>query len=307
MPSSVTHLIIGKEVSHRLSYLEKPLPFSLEEQKICKSSLGQDLTYHNNSLFSYTHKHNTQAFLIYFLLMIKDTKALNNQNIISLFYGHIIHYVTDRLIHPYIYFFDKGLINHSIIHNHQILEWQLDQIIYKIKDPTFDLNIIKTNLYDKDTKNFINNLYYNLYHVNNISKTYQITEQEIYLLTKLIKTISPNYSLPNWLTKNFLANNQLVSLDFLLNKDHYPWYNPFTYQLKNDSLEDLYQQAIITSLTIINEINNYLFYHGNLTTIIKAFPNKSYDTNAPCSHYNQSSLRCVQKNDPIMSKYLKKN
>lgn len=309
MPSSITHLKIGKKIGKYIAKNYKIVKSKIftKYHLIEKMSLGQDLTYDNANLFKTSHKYHTQDFFISLLYNIKKDKLYENNNVMSFLYGHIIHLTTDSILHPFIYFFDKGFKQQGLIKNHQIIEWEMDKLISKLsifKNQEANLENIKANIYDQETTTLIDKLYDKVYQAKNTSKIYQSSEKKIYLLTKILTKINQT-TLEKYLYYPFFKSNNIKNINFLFNSEHYTWTNPFTFETFNNSLEELINQIITKSITLIQEANLYIYgYHDSIDKLLVVFKDLSYNTNTYCDYYTNLPLQTIHENPQILKKYL---
>ena len=310
MPSLITHHVFSKDV---LKHLKQDELNKINKELIIYHTFAQShdyLFYYTfnpihakriKALGHYAHRHKTQEYLINIIKEIKENNLENNHQIIAYLYGSITHYVLDTTCHPYIFYktgvYRKKEKETKKYHGeHNRIEKDLDAIYYE-KDTNKKYNycnvskeIIKNPKFTKELLTTINNVYKKTYNKDNIGHfLYQgIKHAKIAYtfiindrfgikkaLYKVLDTITLNHFGYIAAYSTYIKHPNLK----YLNTERKEWNHPSNRQIKyNYSFEELYNESLEKTLTIIREINKILYGNKNIEDIIKYIPDLDYSS-----------------------------
>lgn len=310
MPSLITHHMFSKEVLKHLKQDELSR-FSNELTIYHTFAQSHDYLFYYTfnpihakrikNLGHYAHRHKTQDYIVNIIKEIKENNLENNQQAIAYLYGSITHYVLDTTCHPYI-FYKTGVYRPNekdtkkYHGEHNRIEKDLDAIYYEkytnkkyntcnvskeiIKNPTFTPELLTTinNVY-KETYNQDNIGYYFYRGIKHAKIAYTLFINDHLgikkFLYKLLDTITFKHFGYIAAYSTYIKHPNLN----YLNSDNKEWNHPSNpEQIYTYSFEDLYNQSIKKTLTIIREINKVLYEDKPLKEILKYMPDLDYAT-----------------------------
>lgn len=295
MPNINTHMLVGLDVANTDKSLTKT-KIEIPTTDISKMANGQDFTNSNKKLIDITHESKIDCFFIETIKYIKENNLRENANALAYLYGHIIHFVTDRVFHPYIYYFEHGSKKNLLVPTHFILEAVLDGIVLSLygQKPSINKSLLNNKIYDEKTNELINNIYSNVYNYDNAVKLYKEGSRRLYLLSYATSTSYKLFKqmLPPVITSSYLKNNGLKDFSFLANDDHKTWRHFITGDVCNKSVKDLLELSKYLSLELINIANRYIYdYRPSLESVYNAFPNTSYSTGLKNIEYTPNACK----------------
>lgn len=310
MPSLITHHMFSKEV---LKHLKEDELSRFSDELTIYHTFAQShdyLFYYTfnpkhakriKNLGHYAHRHKTQDYIVNIIKEIKENNLENNQQAIAYLYGSITHYVLDTTCHPYI-FYKTGVYRPNekdtkkYHGEHNRIEKDLDAIYYEkytnkkynkcnvskeiIKNPTFTKELLTTiNKVYKETYNQDNIGYYFYRGIKHAKIAYTLFINDKLgikkFLYKLIDTITLNHFGYIAAYSTYIKHPNLN----YLNDNHKEWNHPSNPEQKYTySFEDLYNQSIEKTLTIIREINKVLYEDKPINEILKFIPDLDYAT-----------------------------
>lgn len=291
MPAYMSHVIMGKDLYNRVKEDEKLFKLPIEENKFKILALGQDLSGFSNIVCRYdSHNQNSQAFFMNLINYIKENKLYENPSVMSFLYGHISHYFFDSIAHPFVYYIEKSCkpVNH--ISSHSMVEGFIDNyyakqilnIDYMDLKPEF---IGDLDLSDEKLKEMMKNIYLKTYNGRFAVLSYKIvyeifknTEKAIKDNPKVTKEKLINYS--KFL--KFLETNKL-SISEIINDSNLIWTNPVSNEKHNESLLDLYNNALIKTIEAIDLVNKCIYDGEDISILYNLFTDLSYDTGVQCA------------------------
>lgn len=285
MPGFTTHYIIGQRARKDLP-LESPLRRILEQHaSIYQLGVqGPDIFFYNVLLVRHRkyknvgimmHEFHVNAFIANLLdAVAKETDPENFGRGIAYTAGYICHYISDSIIHPYVY----GRIGHSpkqkgrkkgeVTSLHCKLENDIDAIMlarYLNKRPS-EFNQAATFSMTKDERRYISTLlcdainrtYYPERYGNSFSITTGVVARSIWMMRIGCRALSdPRESkrrrlnhLENLLKRNPVASSKFVSdhisdVKWALNTMHEPWVNPWDRsKVSQESLQELFVKTL---------------------------------------------------------------
>lgn len=305
MPLITTHMEFAKDI---LKSINLEIKNTIKNENIYKlASLGTDpfifyefFKTNKKDLQHIFHTNNTDTFFLEYIKKIKEKKLLNNPQIISFLYGSLTHYVLDSHMHPFVVYktgqYNKSkpqTIKYKGLHNK--MEMHIDSYLYQKKYnlPYKDFKIHKTitkEKLDKDLINILNELYLEIYNVENGGTKYNtgnkimyysykfliedklgIKKQIYHFIDKITPKKENNY-------ENYNSNIKNLDLNFL-NLDHKEWLNPWDKSIKKtDSFFDIYENALTDAKKLFIATNNYLNDNISENDYKKVLKDKSYLT-----------------------------
>lgn len=289
MPAYISHAIMIEKLYKDYMNDNKVFKMQLNLNDLKTYSLGADLA--STSLFLKHNPHDefTQDFFLSMIKYIKDNKLIENENILSLLYGHISHYFLDINAHPFIYYIEKSNKNCSLIPAHHLIEGYLDSYLSE-KILNKDIMMLNETYFNKgniciEAERLLNEIYHDIYKTNNITIVYKKTIKLFSLLEKIFKrglfTKKDLYELSGF--NNYLYKNKLTLMD-LSNENTIYYQNPVSGKYYRKSFLELFYKSIYETLNAISEVNLYLYGNKNLDDLKKVFTNLSYDTGIDCNY-----------------------
>ena len=296
MAAYINHAQMASETYNEIKK-ERILKTEIESKIMTTFSHGIDLSDYNEI----THNIKTQEFLLNFFKRVKSEKQLENPRIMAMLYGHIYHYFLDTLIHPYVYYIERGTepVKGQFISGHLLVESYLSAYFVKtrLEKSITDVKINRFfTLAPSECRKMLDDLYLETYNLNHVSKNYQRILIELLVCETILKnTPLKNQKLCEGVVqfRNYLEHNNL-SVNEITNESHQIWVHPVTGELFNSSVTDLYLKSIEKAVEAIDESNKYLYGNHSLETLKNYFPNISYDTGINLEE-NQAMTFCRKK------------
>ena len=268
-------------------------------KKLKKKSSFREFAY-------FFHQNKTSDFFINLINYIKYNNLENNPEIMAFLYGFLSHYILDSFFHPYV-IYKSGQFNknnkdtYKYLGKHHLMETYLDKEFIKLRE---NINpnkykihkLLNTNHFSKELNDLIDITFKETYNVNNMSKFYYKSINDMRFLYKHLrydpkgikvffyKIISPitNYKIPTNI-KYISYHYHEKNLNHYLNLEKKKWNYPTHKSIKsNDSVRDLYLKALEKCINLIKEINNYLYKHKKVN-LNKLIDNLSYQTGVDCN------------------------
>ena len=247
------------------------------------------------------HTKKTGEYLITLINYIKYNYYSDNPQVMAFLYGMISHYVLDSTMHPYVYyktgeFNKKNKSTYKYNCKHHEFETMIDKYMIKIRENKIPSkykhykHCIKINEYNKDLIEVLNFSFKETYNINKMDDVLKSSTKNMKLAFKLLRYdpygikeniykiadfISPkNFMKTKFLSYHYAPNNY----DFYLNTNHKKWNNPTLKSKKYTySFIDLYLQALSRTISIIKEIDQYI-YSNKKVNLEKVIGNLSYKT-----------------------------
>lgn len=291
MPAYMSHVIMGKSLYDKVKEDEKLFKLPIEENKFKILALGQDLSGFSNIVCRYdSHNQNSQAFFMNLINYIKENKLYENPSVMSFLYGHISHYFFDSIAHPFVYYIEKSCkpVNH--ISSHSMVEGFIDNyyakqilnIDYMDLKPKF---IGDLDLSDEKLKEMMKNIYLKTYNGRFAVLSYKIVYEIFKNTEKAIKdnpTVTKEKLINYSKFLKFLETNKL-SISEIINDSNLIWTNPVSNEKHNESLLDLYNDALIKTIEAIDLVNKCIYDGKDISILYNLFTDLSYDTGAQCA------------------------
>lgn len=254
----------------------------------------------------YFHKNKVREFFINLINYIKYNNLKNNSEIMAFLYGFLSHYILDSTFHPYV-IYKTGIFNkekketYKYFGKHHLMETYLDKEFINLREninPTkYKIyNLLNTSAFSKELNKLIDITFKETFNVNNMSKFYYKAIIDMKFLYKhlrydprgfklfLYKLISPltKYKLPSdirYISYHYKEKNLNHFLNFKKKKWTYPTHKSIK---RNDSVRDLYLNALNKCTNLIKEINDYLYFDKKID-LNKLIDNLSYQTGIDCN------------------------
>jgi len=261
MANYSSHIIMAEKLYNKINYKDK-----VNKDLIKLFSSGQDLIFLNRNYFKEAHETNSRKFFITTIKYIKDNNLQNNELIMSYLYGHISHYAFDITIHPFISEVINEIKAKSIIKPHTYLECEMDKHLIK-KYGEIDFSFMNTKIIDdKILKNMINTTYRTTYGFLNVSRLYK----EYIILLKVLKFGVTKFYNSKYLLKNVSRINSYN------NNSNFVKYMNTSKLLRKKNMNNIFNSSIKLSLSIIENINNYLYKNSDINVLFKVFDDTPY-------------------------------
>lgn len=308
MPDSITHSFFALDVAQELKinsikkhkdiYIvgaQGPDHYFFYNFMPCKKSNGIP------KVGNLLHSSSTQKFLITFIEKLKKSYI---DSAYAFILGWVCHYALDTTAHPYIFYvtgnYDKqDKSTYPYRGNHLQLEKSIDSIflrrrgynpnkfkstkeLFTLKELPNEINEL-LNLTIKETYNLdkMGDKYGLAY--KHFVKYHNYMSYDPYGIKKIIyKFLDLFNRKSNYVFKTFsYYNNVNPKIDYL-NESNNEWLHPsYDSEVSKDSFMDLYNQAKIKAVDIINKINDFMQNSiDDLTDVIKDI---TYDTGKDCS------------------------
>ena len=256
---------------------------------------------------NFCHKNNTQDFFLNLVNYIRKHNLKGNKEVMAFLYGFICHYSLDITIHPYVIYksgyFDKTKKDYiKYKGKHSETESYIDAYMIN-KNEKIDPKLLDVGKFcfeysklSEDLIEILNEVFFETYNNKNIGKKYQ----------KGLKRMKKLYTLLRYDKKGkkkkfykFLDNHfpskimkyEPISLDYNLNKNHFylnldhrKWCHPMIKkETYTSSFEDIYNEAIQTSIKLINVTNEVIYYNKTSNYLKKFFTNLSLESGKECN------------------------
>ena len=290
MPAYITHAIMGEQIHNEGIKEENLFKIPISKEELKGFSLGNDLSIISRRLKIDPQNNFTKEFFLDMIKYIKENKLTEEENIMSLLYGHIAHYFLDINCHPLIYYIEGGCQKVGLIPSHDLIEGYLSSYISTkvLKKDIMEINASYFNQIDlsnPETSKLLNIIYGKNYGDYRIVKTYKyvlrlfstletIVKSKVFSKLKLIKLSGFH---------TFLDSNNLTPSE-ITNENHDIYQNPVTGEIHRESFLELYFKAIDMTLDAIKEVNKYLYSQNiSLSSLEKTFMDISYDAGVECS------------------------
>ena len=252
------------------------------------------------------HSTKTQKLFVSLINYVKENNLQKDNEIISLLYGFISHYVLDLVVHPFVIYktgkFDKkdsNTFKYNGLHND--MEVYIDAyLIYKRlkifpKDFKMYNFIFETIDLNKETKNMLDIIFKDVYDIDNFSSLYCKSVKQMKSIFKLYRYDKYGIKKLGYRILDFiLPSNQLKkdSLSYYIHhkkKIHYlnleknTWNHPCCKTEYYDySFVELYRIALSKAINIITKVNECLNTKVDISELYDLIENLSCITGKPC-------------------------
>lgn len=309
MPSTITHQYFAKDVYEKLNEntrkkidpsilnitTQGPDPFNFYtfysfgiNKKVTK--LGQMM-----------HRNHTKKYIITMAKYIKEKNLVDNSEIMSYFYGTILHMILDSVIHPFV-FYKTGNFNYknkkSYKYNgyHKDLETFFDCYLIYTRESILPhqkkiYKNLDVNFKTADFIEFINYILKEVYHFDNGFKYYQKSIKAYYfnslivrydpwkIKIKLFKISDLLFGKLYTKLFGYTYSNNFKDKQHYLNIEKNEWNHPVSqYEYYNTSLLELYILAMHKAIKLINDVDIYFNTNKDLRYLNKKIEDISYIT-----------------------------
>lgn len=314
MPSTITHAFFAQDVYNQLdSTIQKKI--KSEKQVMMFAQNTDPLMFYNilsfqkgkkiRSLQSTCHQEKTLLLFENIISYMKEKKYYQDPSTLTFLYGFITHYVLDSTIHPYIFYktgnFDKKRKEtHKYNGLHAYMETYIDN--YFLEKRKIPLNFhfcFDLAPFSKELTDTINYSFHQTFQEKDMAKKYYQSLKQMELFLTLFRKDNLGikkriYSLIDCFTPKNTFSFQSLSYhlgDFerfdFLNKKHQTWVYPVDKERKSKKdIDQLYQEALVKTKRIIEQIHNYFFLEKNIH-LESLLGNNSYLTGTNCNQINE--------------------
>lgn len=226
MPAYISHLKMAQDVSKKFN--------NIDNEYMITFSLGGDLAKYSKCRVL-SHKEKQDEFIINMCNYIKNNNLLDDKYLLGALYGHICHYVMDKIVHPLIREIDKKSIKVNI-KSHTLIEAYFDNYLlekYNLKEQKLLTGKVKK------IEKMIDYAYLKTYGINYVSRSYKITK---FLYSKI------------YLIRIFKINKILSKI---FNYRKFIKLNKENFDIKE--FNNLYKNSINESINYIKKIGLYLY------------------------------------------------
>lgn len=248
------------------------------------------------------HDTNTRGL---FRSMVEYTKEHLSQETYSFLVGFICHYALDVIIHPYVYhhvgvYKKEDPSTHSYRGLHLKFERAIDAVIIErdTKQKAHKMRLSNRHFtrkqIPKDVEQCMNVVLSEAYQKADGDVMYQKSVKAMYQNVKHIITDrfgikKKLYQIIDFFTKEtdlFFSDlsfyDHIEEYDYL-NLEHRTWHHPVTNEPKTESVDDLYDQAMVFATDMITKVHQYIFENANID-LNTVFTNLSFNSGLPCDH-----------------------
>lgn len=291
MPSYITHALMGRKTYDVYSKI-KGFKIEISKSAFKTFSLGVDLANGYKGVADIAHNKDTGLLIISMVDYIKRNNLSNNSNVLSILYGHIVHYFLDTNTHPYIYYIEKGMKRNGLISPHVFIEGSIDSFLTKdmLDCDIFDLDgrtfCLKGEISDNESKEMIDYLYLKLYNIKGMNISYKLVLKFFMGIEKITKSNlfkDKKEAIKKILRIDGYLKKYKLNKEVTLNSNHEDWLHPVTGNIHSESFDDLFNKSIDSSLNAIEMVDKVIYDGLSIDILYKLFPNISYDTGMDCN------------------------
>lgn len=314
MPSTITHAYFSMDLYDRFDVKKRETLKPYKEQlKIFAQ--GPDVFFfynllshkkgkHIRDLGLYMQQNETQTFFVNLINTIKKKKLERNPEIRAFLYGFISHYILDMTMHPFIlfrtgYFDKKTKESYKYRGGHERMETYIDAYFIRVRANIRPKNFKTTNFCFKrtdisaaleDTIDDVLSETFNItaggsQYVSSIKQMkafYKFFRYDRTGIKKMLYSFGKIFPLKEK-TSSISYHIKLNQNEYYLNLDKDRWHHPLDVtEIYNYSFIELYSIALSRALTLIEEVDRYLYNRKNAKPLEVLFPNLSYVTGKEC-------------------------
>lgn len=310
MAGSITHTYFSEELYEKLDKNTKSI-IENSKESFRTFNQGFDILFFAGKKYKKIadefHENKTQDFFINLVNYIRKHNLKGNPEIMSFLYGFICHYSLDTNIHPYVIykagFFDKKTNKpQKYKGTHSQMESYIDAYLINknenIDPKTLDVGkfCFKYTKMSETLIEMINDVIYETYNYKNIGNKYQKGLKRMKFLYSLLRydKRGKKKKFYMFLDKHFPSKKmkyEPISFDYKLNKNHYylnidhrKWCHPSNKrETYTTSFDDIYNNALKTSIKLINVTNEVIYYNKTSLYLKKFFTNLSLLSGKECN------------------------
>lgn len=255
------------------------------------------------------HDTDTQKLLTHLVHYVKEHHTISTY---SFLVGFICHYALDVHVHPYVYhhvgiYRKEDPSTHPYRGLHLKFERSIDAVLMeedlKIKART--IKLVRTSFPIKVPNNEVLAMmkasFKHQFDIDNGDEIYKTSVQHMYNVVRFItqdrfgikKQLYKLYDLFHKEDDLFMADlsffNHIESYDFL-NRNHHTWYHPVTNQAFTKSVYELYDEAVVFAIQLLDQVDAYLA--GNKIDLNTVFTNLSFNSGVDCTRSHPFQYFC---------------
>ena len=316
MAGSLTHAYFALDLYDKLSIRSKELLMHEKENFKLFSQSTDILFYYKKKdkkmkeFSKYVKNNKVFEFFETLINYIKYNNHQYNSQVIAYLYAMLSHYVLDSTINPYIIYktgkYDidnKDTFKYNMLHEEVelYLDCYLTTLKTGIKPKDFRCHEFCFNhsKIDKKLIEVIDFTYSEVFGIKEFHKYYFSSVNDIKdyyskyrfdqfgIKKKLYKIYDKHNdkTKPRKVPLSYYVNS--YKKNEIFNLDHNTWYNPVDKRIKsNESLLELYVDALYKCKKIIQHINDYLYYDKRIN-LKRIIGNLSYETGIDCNRKNE--------------------
>lgn len=299
MPAYLSHAVFSHKAFNSLEKY-KLIKIDVQVSKLRFDSIKTDFfSYKSKKFLCYDENHNcyVQEFVKTQMDYIIKNKLYENVDVMSEFYGHILHSIMDQVFHPFIYSITDNYKTNGmpIRGKHFELESLIDSYLageylkkLDVKDyARFCVDPKYINL-SKEEKEIINYSYGKVYgysklNINNFILAISLILEEIIIRcdnTAIKRKFYEKFGF-NYLSRNIESSEYMNKM----NLDNKKWLNLNNLNISNSSIDDLYKIALNRCLEVIEVLNENIYDKRKIDdSFYKVFEDISLDTGVKCSY-----------------------
>jgi hypothetical protein len=295
MPSTITHAFIGLDTINKLDNKPKEIINNrLNNFKIYCQNTDIYYFYHifllkHNKVQKMGHRFHHEHVFDSFNLLIEDNKINKDLELFTLIAGFITHYQADTIIHPFINSFPHYVDSEKNVHfevetylDNYYVNTRLDSNHKQYNNTNFVFNYTEEEI----VKEELDKLFVKLFKFPNMGEKYYRSLKEMkfawnycrydkYGIKRILYKILDFHPFDIQRTEYLSYHFDLKNNDYYLNLNHKEWENNGEKCTK--SLLDLYDEVLVNSSYIINELYKYIFEEKEMDTK-KLVKNLDYGT-----------------------------
>ena len=284
MPSTITHAFIGLDTINKLDNKPKEIINNhINNYKVYCQNTDVLYFYHifllkHNLVQNIGHKFHHEHVYESFNMLIEDNKINKDLELFTLIAGFIAHYQADTIIHPYVNsliydkdeeknihfeietYLDNYFVNERLCKDHKrynntdfVFNYTEEEIVKEVLNKIFKRYFNYPNMGDK---------YYRA--LKEMKFAYNHCRYDKYGIKRIIYQILDFHPFNIQRTKYLSYHFDLKNNNYYLNLDHKEWLNNGV--KTNKSLLDLYEEVLVNSSYIINELYKYIFEEKEMDT-----------------------------------------
>ena len=284
MPSTITHAFIGLDTINKLDNKPKEIINNhINNYKVYCQNTDVLYFYHifllkHNLVQNIGHKFHHEHVYESFNMLIEDNKINKDLELFTLIAGFIAHYQADTIIHPYVNsliydkdeeknihfeietYLDNYFVHERLCKDHKrynntdfVFNYTEEEIVKEELNKLFKRYFNYPNMGDK---------YYRA--LKEMKFAYNYCRYDKYGIKRIIYQILDFHPFNIQRTKYLSYHFDLKNNNYYLNLDHKEWLNNGI--KTNKSLLDLYEEVLVNSSYIINELYKYIFEEKEMDT-----------------------------------------
>ncbi|MCI8589070.1 MAG: zinc dependent phospholipase C family protein [Bacilli bacterium] len=316
MASSLTHAYFILDVYDRLGMKSREL--LMPEKELLKTAAqSMDVLFFYNltnlkkgkkmrDFGEFFHQHRAYEFFETLIQYIKYNQFQYDSEVMAFLYGMLSHYILDSTIHPYVvyrtgYYDKKNPETYKYNQFHGEMESYFDDylvMIHENKKPwkfpchKFCFNVKKIGSGLQEVMDFT---YKEVWGIEQFHKYYLTSIQQMRFFYRVFRYDPYGFKRKFYQTIDFICpksflrkaplsyHMKMQKNKWFLNLEHKRWYNPTDKRTQStESLLELYTSSLNTTVQLIRELNQYLYYDKKIQ-LKKLIQNRNYLTGKDCA------------------------